>query len=60
MLPDKTTILVENAVTAEEINLDAAKELLASSEERLRTLDYEDPDYPKAEEANGTSSPRRS
>lgn len=52
MLPDKTTILVENAVTAEEINLDAAKELLASSEERLRTLDYEDPDYPKAEEAN--------
>lgn len=52
VLPDKTTILVENAVTAEEISVDAAEKLRASSEEQLKTLDYEDPGYLKAEEAN--------
>lgn len=52
VLPDKTTILVENAVTAEEISVEAANKLLASSEEQLRTLDYDDPEYLKAEEAN--------
>ncbi|MBI5827214.1 MAG: hypothetical protein HZB22_05765 [Deltaproteobacteria bacterium] len=39
-------------MTPEEVNLDAAKELLASTEEQLRTLDMKDPEYLKAEEAN--------
>lgn len=52
VLPDKTTILVENALMPQEINVDAAEKLRASSEEQLLTLDMKDPDYPKAEEAN--------
>ena len=52
VLPDKTTILVENALTPQDINLDAANKLLDSSDEQLRTLDKGDPDYRKAEEDN--------
>jgi F-type H+-transporting ATPase subunit epsilon len=45
VLPDKTTILVDSAEFAEEIDLEAAKELLSKSEEALKRLNSDDPEY---------------
>jgi len=49
VLPDKTTILVDSAEFAEEINLEAAKELLAKSEDALKNLDPDSPEYAAAQ-----------
>ncbi|MBI5588196.1 MAG: F0F1 ATP synthase subunit epsilon [Deltaproteobacteria bacterium] len=51
VLPDKTTILVDSAEFAEDINLEAARELCAKSEEALKKLNSEDPEYSSASDA---------
>ena len=48
VLPDKTTILVDSAEFADEINLEAAKDELARSEEALKRLDPDSPEYSSA------------
>ncbi len=45
VLPDKTTILVDSAEFAEEIDLEATKKLLSKSEEALKRLNQDDPEY---------------
>ncbi len=51
VLPDKTTILVENAETANEIDMEAAKTIVAKAEEALKTLSPEDADYAQTVES---------
>lgn len=45
VLPDKTTILVDSAESASEINAEAARDLAARSEEALKRLNSDDPEY---------------
>ena len=45
VLPDKTTILVESAETASEIDVEKAKATLAASEESLKKLSPADAEY---------------
>ncbi len=45
VLPDKTTILVDNAETFEEISAEDARAIIAKSEEALKTLSPEDAGY---------------
>lgn len=51
VLPDKTTILVENAETANEIDMETAKTIVAKAEEAFKTLSPEDADYAKTVES---------
>ena len=51
VLPDKTTILVDSAEFAEDINLEAARELSARSEEALKRLNSDDPEYASTSDA---------
>ena len=48
--PDRTTILVDRAETAEEIDLSSAREDLRKAEEKLKTLDPNDPAHQTAKE----------
>ncbi|GMR04846.1 MAG: F0F1 ATP synthase subunit epsilon [Thermodesulfobacteriota bacterium] len=49
--PDKTTLLVDGAVSADEIDVDAVREELTAAEEKLRTLEPDDPAYSATEDA---------
>ncbi|MBI5643030.1 MAG: F0F1 ATP synthase subunit epsilon [Deltaproteobacteria bacterium] len=51
VLPDKTTILVENAETAPEIDIEEARAVVTKSEEALKTLSPEDAGYGTTVEA---------
>lgn len=51
VLPDKTTILVENAETANEIDLATAQTIVAKAEDALKTLSPEDADYAQTVES---------
>ena len=45
VLPDKTTILVDNAETAEEISAEDARAIIAKSEDAFKTMSPEDAEY---------------
>lgn len=49
--PDKTTILVDDALPAEKIDLQAARREHSEAEAALKELDPEDPKYKSASEA---------
>lgn len=49
--PTKTTILVDTAEAAEEIDLERARAAKARAEERLKTLSSKDPEYQQELEA---------
>lgn len=45
VLPNKTTILVQNAEQIDEIDADGARKIIADAEEALKTLSPEDQSY---------------
>ena len=45
VLPDKTTILVDDAVTPDEIRVDEAREMLTRANEEMGGLESNDPKY---------------